>query len=371
MWYNSCGIPINPKGDHPELKQGKWGKIISMAVILLSLAMVLIIAFTNPELANAWDVLFTLDKRWLALAILCYAGYVYAEGAGLFAFLRMEGFRVKLSSAAHFSFAGMYYANITPSSTGGQPMQIYLMSQRNIPAGLATSALTARYFFNQLAVVVVTVVLWLLNRDFAQAQLGHVAGLIVLGCAVNFACVPIIVAIMLNRSLVERAARWGIRFLTKHRLCKKPEEWEHKAMESIEHFHSSLMHLVGHPVHLLIQLLVSIVEMTLLMLVPLLVYKALGLSGTPWYHILTVSFMLFVSASYTPLPGASGAQEGGFLVYFAGIYTGGTISVALLVWRFVTYYLCLLVGCADSIYVGVRKRRKPIDRDPQTERTHA
>ncbi len=344
------------------MNQGKWGKIISGAVILLSLVMVVTIAFTNPELANAWDVLFTLHKGWLLVALMCYAGHVYAEGAGLYAFLRMEGFKVKLSSAAHFSFAGMYYANITPSSTGGQPMQVYLMAQRGVPAGVATSALTARYFFNQLTLVGMTVLLWALNWDFAMGQIGHVAGLVVLGCVVNFACVPIIVAIMCNRRLVERAARWGIGFLAKRRWCKHPEKWEAKAMETIDHFHSSLMDLVKRPGHMLIQLLSSVVEMTCLMLVPLVVYKALGLSGTPWQHILTISFLLFVSASYTPLPGASGAQEGGFLVYFQGIYTGGTISIALLVWRFMTYYLCLLAGGVDQVYTSLRKRRGHIER---------
>ena len=100
--------------------------------------------------------------------------------------------------------------------------------------------------------------------------------------------------------------------------------------------------------------------MSCLMVVPLLVYHAMGLSGTPWYQVMTVSFLLFVSASYTPLPGASGAQEGGFLVYFGSIFTGGTVSVALLVWRFITYYLCLIMGCADSIFTSLRKRVKPI-----------
>ena len=73
-------------------------------------------------------------------------------------------------------------------------------------------------------------------------------------------------------------------------------------------------------------------------------YYAFGLSGTPWYQILTMSCLLFVSASYTPLPGASGAQEGGFMAYFAGIFTDGTIGVGLLIWRFFTYYMFLIVG---------------------------
>ena len=74
------------------------------------------------------------------------------------------------------------------------------------------------------------------------------------------------------------------------------------------------------------------------------VYYALGMSGTPWYHVLTISCLLFVSASYTPLPGASGAQEGGFLLYFKNIFKDGTIGLALLIWRFFTFYLYLIVG---------------------------
>ena len=47
-------------------------------------------------------------------------------------------------------------------------------------------------------------------------------------------------------------------------------------------------------------------------------------------------------------------------IVLGSVFTGGTVSVALLVWRFITYYLCLIVGCADSIFTSLRKRVKPI-----------
>lgn len=47
----------------------------------------------QPGADDAWDVLFTLDKRWLLLCLLAMVGYVYAEGAGLCTFLRMEGYK--------------------------------------------------------------------------------------------------------------------------------------------------------------------------------------------------------------------------------------------------------------------------------------
>ena len=263
------------------MKKKKWGRILSIGFILLSMLIVVLIAFNNPELMNAWDVLFTLDKRWLLLCLLAMVGYVYAEGAGLCTFLRMEGYKVSLNTATHFSFAGIYYANVTPGSSGGQPMQIYLMSQRSIPAGVATSALTARYFFNQLTLVVMTLLLWLSNRVYVAEHLGNVIPLIILGCVVNSFCVPSILLVTFHRSWVEKIVQWGIRFLTKIHICKKPEQWQASAETTIEHFHGSLMDLVHHPMHLLAQLVISVVEMSCLMVVPLLVYHAMGLTDTP------------------------------------------------------------------------------------------
>ena len=345
------------------MKHWPWGKILSGAVIVLSLVMVLFVVFGNPELESAWDVLATLQPGWFAACLLCFAGYVWSEGAGLYAFLRMEGFHVHLPTATHFSFAGLYYANITPGASGGQPMQVYLMRKRGVPGGVATSALTARYFFNQMTVVLTALTLWILNSGFVNAQVGQMKFFIILGCLINFATVPIVVLVMLNRPLVERLGRWGIGFLARRRLCKRPEAWEERMTATLNHFHGSLFDLLRHPGHLVLQLIISFVEMACLMLVPLMVYKALGLSGTPWYHLVTIAYLLFVSASYTPLPGASGAQEGGFLVYFSGLFPAGMLSVALLVWRFTTYYLCLLLGAADQVYSSLRSKRKPIARD--------
>lgn len=352
------------KGAHSALNQSKWSKIISIVVVLLSIGMVAYLILSSGEIGGIIEALAAANKGWLVVAVMCYAGFILAEGAGLCAFLRMEGYRIKLFTAAHFSFVGMFYANLTPSATGGQPMQVYLMSKRKVPASVATSALTVRFFFNQLALVGVTLVLWLINREFVAEQLGGAMGLIIIGCVVNFSCVPLIAAIILNRKLVEGVARWGIRLLVKMHLCKNPEKWEKKAIDGIEHFHSSLMSTVRSPRRMLIQLAVSVVEMTMLLIVPLVVYLALHEHGVPWHQLLTVSYMLYVTAAYFPLPGATGAQEVGFKSYFGGLFSSDlSLSLALLLWRFATFYICLLAGSVDAIVTNFRKKHAAIDHE--------
>ena len=65
-----------------------------------------------------------------------------------------------------------------------------------------------------------------------------------------------------------------------------------------------------------------------------------------------------MSASYTPLPGASGAQEGGFVVYFGKIFLNGTIGMALLTWRFFTFYIFLSVGVGTVLLEKIILKRE-------------
>jgi len=105
-----------------------------------------------------------------------------------------------------------------------------------------------------------------------------------------------------------------------------------------------MLDLLRRPGQITIQFLCSFISLAAMTGTIIFVYHAFGQQGTSWDKILTLSCLLYVSASYTPLPGASGAQEGGFMVYFRNIFQNGTIGMALLTWRFFTFYLFLIVG---------------------------
>ena len=296
------------------MNQSRKSRIISLSMIGLSILMVVLIAFSNSELTSAWGALQAMHKGYLALCALCLAGYVAAEGLGLYLCLRARGYRIALPSAIHLSLQGLYYASITPGSSGGQPMQAYLMSQRSIPVGVGASALSVRFFFNQLVMVGMTGVLWLCNAAFCQAQLGRVKMLIILGCAINFAAVPLVLLAMFRREWLDRLAAMLLRLGARLRLVKQPEVLAERIRRILDSYHDSMVGVARRPGQLLTQLLVSLAEMLCLTSITVCVYRAFGQAGTAWYELLAVSIMLFVSASYTPLPGASGAQEGGFLL---------------------------------------------------------
>ena len=74
------------------------------------------------------------------------------------------------------------------------------------------------------------------------------------------------------------------------------------------------------------------------------------------------SFVTMVSA-FVPLPGASGAQELGFSMFFKSYFASGDILyTAVLVWRFFTYYIIVLLGALvvviDQLVFGCRRKQE-------------
>ncbi len=336
----------------------KVKKLLSFLFIALSIAAVIIIAFSNPELKDAWATMRSLRKRWLAGAFLCWVCYAGFDSLGNRIYLRSKGFRLNFGRMMNITLLGFFYSNITPSAAGGQPMQVSSMRKAGIPVAYGTASVTIRLVANQFAICALALGLYLTHRTYVQTQLGDALWVVRIGWLINFSTVPLLLLAGFRERWIRKAVGAMIRLGAKMHIVRNPEGADSSMTETVETYGKAMRELVRSPGQILVQLCCSALSMLGVTGTIIAVYYAFGLSGTAPLQILTLSCLLFVSVSYTPLPGASGAQEGGFLLYFRDVFTGGTIGLALLVWRFFTYYLFLLAGPAALLADKGMKRRE-------------
>ena len=287
---------------------------------------------------------------------------MFFDGFGSWIYLRQEGFRISLGRSVNASLIGFYYSNITPSSAGGQPMQVNCLRKAGIPVGYGTMAATIRVLCNQFVISALSMGFWIGNRAFVAAQLGDSIWFARLGWTINFLLVPLGLMAVYQRSLIQKIIVGLIRLAARIRLLRNPEAAIAVTTDVLNTYHTALMDLTRAPGRMIAQLFCSAMSLLGVIGSIVFVYHAFGFSGTTWYQLLTISFLVYVSASYTPLPGASGAQEGLFLLYYQGIIPGDRIGLALLVWRFFTYYMFLIVGCftvvLDRILIAKENQKK-------------
>ena len=318
--------------------------LLNYALILGTLLIVLIIGLRGQELTQMGDVLRAISPVSLLSCLGAWAVFTLMDALSLKHFLSLQGHRISLLYAIFVSIAGYYYSNVTPGASGGQPMQVYYLRKKDVPVGIGTSTVIMQFFSFQLMLAVAGTVLWFVYRDFIVAQVQDRVWMLAVGYAVNLIGVLLAALMALHRGLVGALGRFGVFLGTKLRLIKKPEALLAKWNEHTQTFHDSIRFLVRHPASFLWLMLLATLKLAALMAAVPLVYRALNLQGVGAAQLMTLGVMLHLTAAYIPLPGASGAQEGGFSMFFRGLFTDGTLLVGMLLWRFFTYYLFLIIG---------------------------
>lgn len=321
----------------------------SLLIVLLMLGITIGIIFSNNDLETVARTLASLHPGWMLAALGCWCLFILFDAWSFWAYFRRHGHPISMAYACYVSLMGWFYSGITPGSSGGQPMQVYHLSKRQIPVGVSTSAVSIKFVLGQTATVVLVPIIWLLNRPFLSQQLSGLGWLVVIGWVVHLAGVLAVLLVTFCTPLVQKVTGFLVRMGGKLRLIHDEQAALEKVQHFIDHYQTNVKLAGRSPAEIALQTLLTTLSLFFLQAIAVCIYCAFGLSGTSWWNLLAVAYMLYLGASYNPLPGASGAQEGGFLLFFRGIFPAGTISLAMLVWRFFTYYLQLILGAAAML----------------------
>lgn len=327
--------------------------ILNALVIFLTIGIVIYLGAANGEIGNAWNALVSSDLRWIGMAFVCYGIYLVFESLGVHVFFRQQGLKPRLGSSLLVSIIGLFYSSVTPAATGGQPMQVFAFKKRGIPSGVSSSALAVKFFCFQVALLGTGLLLWVLNpqivagcfRAYPAAQV-----MVITGFILNGFTVVAVLLLAINKNIVRAIITFIIFLGKKLHIVKDPAGTASRMDAAMADFHASVDMVTHHPGKLMVLLLISVIQVVGLMSISYCVYRAFGLSGHGYGDVVVLQFLLFIGASFTPLPGASGAQEGGFAWMFGSVFPSDILFGALLLWRFMTYYLNLLIGLGCVIY---------------------
>jgi uncharacterized protein (TIRG00374 family) len=293
-----------------------------------------------------------LDSKWLWLSAALLAGYILIRSQTLYVYLKSEGTPLPYWKTLAVTGIGQFYSAITPSSSGGQPLEVFSMARWGVPGPVATAAVSVQFICFQLALVVLGAALWIIARAHVALFLGPLIWFVALGFALNSAMPLIVVLLGVSRPVMTGLSRAGVWLLTRLKIVRDREAAHEKVDHLIGEYQTSVTALFKKPILAAEMFLLSIFQILALMSMIIGVYRAFELAGVPVLTLVTLQTLLYISASFMPLPGASGAQEYGFSLFFGGVFPGTMMLSAIFVWRFMTYYLLMLVGFASVLAEG-------------------
>lgn len=349
----------NKGGAQKKKRKIPWSWIYIGATIVA----VLLFGLFNQEFGNVFETISNLTPGFLTVAIAVLLAYLLLEGELIRLLMGSQKIPMKFWTGQKIGLLGLYYSYITPSSTGGQPMQAAYLLRDKIPAGVSTAVLLIKFFCFQCAFVLCSVVSFAYMLPKLRAENPGIIPLIILGLVINGGSVVFFRAVFYKPVLhgLCRAAKWITRRFPKL-------ERRFHAQEAIDKFEADFStysdDFNAKTKYIVLGVLGSIPQFILQMSVIYFIFQAFGYHTVSYAEVLAVQSLLQVSVSFMPMPGASGAQEIGFSTFFRNYFVNNDLYAAVMVWRFFTYYLIVIGGAvlvvADQLWYRKKKLREAL-----------
>lgn len=319
-------------------------KVIGNAVFLAAVfALTIYGVFHGEDMAAVAGAMGAADIRWLVCGVLLVLLYIGGEAVCLWVMLSSFRLQMKMGVCVLFAAVDFFFSGITPSASGGQPMQIYYMRKEKIPVPVATVILMIVTITYKLVLVVVGIGILCFGRGFLHRYLEGVLPVFYLGIALNVFCVSFMTVLVFHPNLAEWIMTTGLGWLERLRFLKHKEERCRKLEVAMQTYKETALFLKDHKRVLGGVFLITFVQRIALFAVTWTVYKALGMSGTSMWDVVFLQAVISVSVDMLPLPGGMGISEALFLKIFVPVF-GSMLLPAMVLSRGIGYYSQLLVS---------------------------
>ena len=339
-------------------------RALQIALFLGIMLLTFYALFSGRDLAEIGRAVMRMSPAWLIPAVGLAVFYVCAEGYMIWYLLRsMKANKDKDRSSSLFrciqySFIGFFYSGITPSATGGQPVQLYYMNKDGNRGSDSTVVLMTVAVVYKFVLVVMGFGILLFWFRPLRGELGKYFPLYLLGLALNVILVIVILGVMLLPQVMLKGALFFERLFIRMKMWKPSEKREEKIRTFIDSYQNAVAWLKAHKKKVAYVVLVTFLQRISVFVLTYMVYLGFGLEGSGAMRVILLQASVYIAVDMLPLPGAQGITELMYQAVFAHVFTGAYLIPSMLVSRGINFYFLLVMSLVVVLAVRIAEKRK-------------
>lgn len=352
-------------------KKRKFNGGFIFNLIVLAISVFLVIQFLTSE-NGLIDLVKSKDSfliGWAIAGLLVFDLNMFIDAIVTMIYIRMQYKDFRLIDAVKVAFVGVFFGAITPSNTGGQPMQLFVMSKMKVNIGFGSACMTQKFIVYQYVTMAISIFAIIAKFEFFQDSFTNFwsSAFIVLGFLTQVLVTVLFLIICYSSKVTVFLLRLIGRLLKKIKFVKEPEKKIKRLKREFIQFHKANKLISSDKKRFALIIGLVFVQVLMIMSVPFFIYLAFDMPknaaaqglplGNLFDFICIQSFVLFTS-NLIPLPGASGGAELAFSMYFGRYFGDKRILPAILLWRFIVYYGAMLLTAPFSYYTKGHKKEK-------------
>ncbi len=338
---------------------GKINQKVKNKINILLLIIVTIIVLYISLKDNFYEVMKgirQLNIFWIIIALIFALGYYYFRTLSLHNFVKKFNKELKFKEIFKVVFITQFFDGITPSSSGGQPYQIYAFNKEKISIANATNIVIQNFIVYQIALVLLGLIAVISNKYLNLFEsVGVIKKLIIVGFIINVIVIIGLFSLAFMKKLNKFIVKIIIKILSKLKIIKNKEEIVNNLNQTVENFHKGAKILLKNKTEFVITIMYNFIALLLFYAIPVVILYGLGnYNSMNIIESIIASAHVMLIGSFIPIPGASGGLEYAFTQFYGVFIENSTLTLVMLLWRTLTYYLGVIIG---AVLLNIRKKR--------------
>lgn len=330
--------------------------IVNVGIFGAIMALTFWSVFRGQDFAEIAGAVRQMSGVYLLAAVFLAVFFVAGEGCMIWYLLKGIGERTTLPRCVSYSFIGFFFSGITPSATGGQPMQLYYMKRDGNSLSAASVVLMTVAVIYKLVLVLTGVGILLLWGAPLKKYLQAYYGLYFLGLFLNVVLVVILLMVMFSQRTIRTCFYRIENIMVRIHLWRQSEARREKMEQFLSGYQQTVTFLKSHKRLIVMTIAGTFLQRFSVFVMTYVVYRGLGLSGVAMLDVVLVQAAVYIAVDMLPIPGAQGITEAMYRSVFRDIFVGKYLVASVCVTRGVSFYLMLLVGLAVFVIRNVQNR---------------
>lgn len=326
------------------LKKGFKKKILNALLLSAVFGITVWSVFRGQSFKEVLGYLTTADTKYIIPSIFCVFLFIGGEAVSMHYLLSSLGMRIPVFHCWLHSFIGFFYSCITPSSTGGQPMQLLSMRKDSIPPAVSTVVLAILAITYKLVLVIIGIFVFIVRPAAIMVHIEPVKEFIYIGIVLNIICVAALMMLVFMPMTVKSLCKKLAGAVSRIKAIRSPEKMISVIDRITGQYTGAAEYYRKNGAVLINVLLLTFLQRIVLFAVTWFTYRAFRLASENPATIMTLQSMISVAADMVPLPGGMGASENLFIEVFRNVFGDDRVLPAMVISRGISFYAQVLIS---------------------------
>lgn len=309
-------------------------------ILVLIMTIIVLYVVLKDDFQDIVNAFQNIHIWWILGAVFFFFLSVVIKGIANYVVVSKQ--KVSVLEIIKHNIIIQFFNGVTPFATGGQPMEIYMLTEHGVPLVQATNLTIQNFIYYQIALVLCGILAVTYNGIFSIfPKIKVLDHLVLIGFIINVMVAILLIMVSCYKKVTLKICSFCKWLAKRFHWQTTDEELEQKFRDYYDEFQK----IRYKKKVILFTIFLNMLSLICLYIVPLFVlYSVSDNYSLSVIHTLTASAYVYIMGAFIPIPGSSGGIEYGFTQFYGNFIGVDIITAVLLLWRFITYYVGVIVG---------------------------